>query len=202
MKMLITPSLLNSWDFFLSASGEWEEKAREEFLATLRREPFLPTPAIQAGIDFEAAVKSSSEGGFKPSEDECYDDCVKEIAEIVKGGAWQVKVQKTIRAGNALILLYGKVDVLKGPVCYDIKFTGKYENPKYIRSAQHPLYLECLETVPVFQYLVSDGNNVYIEEYRKIDVPPILPMVVDFLSWMKANPQYGELFYKHWEAKY
>lgn len=202
MKMLITPSLLNSWDFFLSASGEWEDKAKEEFSACLRREPFLPTPAIQAGIDFEAAVKAASEGIAKSSGDEAYDDCVDEIAEIVRGGAWQIKVQKTILAGGMIVLLYGKVDVLKGPYCYDIKFTGKYETPKYIRSAQHPLYLECLETVPTFQYLVSDGNNVYIEEYRKIDVPPILPMVEDFLSWMKANPQYGDLFFENWKAKY
>lgn len=202
MKMLITPTLLNSWDFFLSAQEEWEEKAREEFRATLRREPFLPTPAIQAGIDFERDVRDVSEGRALNREHDRYSECVEEIADIVRGGAWQVKVQKTILSGGNLILLYGKVDVLKGPVCYDIKFTGEYEAPKYQHSAQHPLYLECLETVPIFQYLVSDGSQVYIEEYRKDSIPPVDPMVADFLSWMGANPTYGEIFRDKWKAKY
>lgn len=202
MKMLITPTLLNSWDFFLSAPEEWEEKAREEFRAMLRREPFLPTPAIQAGIDFERDVRDVSEGRALNREHDRYSECVEEIAYIVRGGAWQVKVQKTILSGGNLILLYGKVDVLKGPVCYDIKFTGKYEAPKYQKSAQHPIYLECLETVPTFKYLISDGSNVYVEEYQKCDIEPINPTIEDFFSWLRANPEYGELYFKNWEARY
>lgn len=202
MKMLITPTLLNAWTFFLNAGEDWEEKAREDFLATLRKEPFLPTPAIQAGIDFERDVMKVALGGELDEEDESYNACVCEVAGIVRHGQWQVKVQKNIMVSGEEILLYGKVDVLKGPFCYDIKFTGKYEAPKYQASAQHLLYIECLETVPVFQYLVSDGKAVYVEEYRKDSIPLVDPMVSDFLSWMGANPTYGEIFRDKWKAKY
>ena len=57
-KYLITPSLLNSFSWYLKESfTKTEAEQRQEFLQTLRREKTPTTEAQQRGLDFEEKIK-------------------------------------------------------------------------------------------------------------------------------------------------
>ena len=53
----ITPSLLNSWLYAISEYGDIDD-----FIRTLKREPFERTEAMQKGIDFENIVTGKQIG--------------------------------------------------------------------------------------------------------------------------------------------
>lgn len=56
-KMLITPSLLNSYAYYIQDEWKSPAESRADFLKTLSRERFEPNEAMQKGIDFEDDVK-------------------------------------------------------------------------------------------------------------------------------------------------
>lgn len=58
----LTQSLLSSWKHFLDADDAYADAALSSFLSTLRREEKETTQAMQAGIDFEAAINSTVAG--------------------------------------------------------------------------------------------------------------------------------------------
>jgi hypothetical protein len=207
MKLLITPTLLNSWQYYLDTENEDSEDTREDgakndFVSMLQGKKIERTPAMMAGVLFEENILRVMEGEEIEVDDDRYVACVREAADILTGAAYQVKVDKIINVNEYEILLYGRVDFLSGPVAYDVKFTKNYHTGKYFKSAQHPLYLECLEHVPVFKYLASDGNNVYVEEYRKSDIEPIETMVRSFMVWMANQDEFRKYFLENWKAKY
>jgi hypothetical protein len=200
MNYLITPSLLNSWQYYLNCREGYEDSAKESFINTLKRIKAPTTEAQQKGIDFENYVKLATEGkkGFITTENQQYADCIQEIADIVEGGAWQVKVYKDMIIDNFNFFLYGKVDVLKGNYAYDIKYTGNYkEAGKFFDSYQHPFYLECLD-VPHFAYLISDGKNVWREDYHKSELYPIENSIRDFIQWMPK--EFAEIYFDKWKS--
>lgn len=200
MKYLITPTLLNSLYYYLGVDEEWAQNAKDSFLGLLRKEEFKPTPAIQAGVLFEKNCVDYARG-FRPDLLDEYWGCVAEIGDELIGAAFQVKVQKEVTVGEHTFLLFGYVDALKGPIASDIKFTGTYEFPKFKDTAQHHIYLECLETVPIFRYLISDGRKVYQEQYTKKDCRQVAEMISEFLYRLKNWDEALELFDKNWRAR-
>lgn len=198
MKFLITASLLNSWQYYMNCREEYEESAKESFIASLQRIKYPTTPAQQTGIDFESNVFSVCDNKPIYNQVPTYVDCAKEISEIIKNGQRQVKVYKDMTIDNIDFFLYGIVDVLKGSYAYDIKYTGNYEAGKFLNSAQHPLYLECLD-VPNFAYLISDGSNVWIEEYMIADINPIHNIIRDFMNWLPED--WKRIYFEKWQSK-
>ena len=164
---LITPSLLNSWaniwncvDYVRESEKDeisLEDKqslAREqafcEFLDTLNRLPSEPNIYMQRGIDFE---------------EECYKGNTV-ISPIIENGAYQISGKKVIKVDGINVLLYGRLDVLKGGIIYDIKRVTKYAPQKYLKSYQHPVYLELFPDAQKFVYLVyDDTEKLHTETY-------------------------------------
>ena len=52
-KYLITPTLLNSFQYYIQDEYKSPADSRADFLRTLSRERFEPNEAMQKGIDFE-----------------------------------------------------------------------------------------------------------------------------------------------------
>ncbi len=199
-RYLITPSLLNSWQYYINYEGDKENEVKVSFLADLNKERREPSEAMLKGIEFENLVHAFAENWTIPKlpDDKLLIDCAWEIAEIVKGGAWQSKVYKDMIVDGISFFLYGKIDVLKGACAYDIKFTGNYEIGKFLNSAQHALYLECID-VPYFQYLASDGSNVWREEYKKSETLPIEVTIRKFITWLPND--WKKIYFEKWKSK-
>lgn len=204
-RYLMTHSLLSSW-LYAMRDNPYEDSTTErdafsEFLSTLRREPTPTTEAMQKGIDFENLVTAivNGEQNIPPDLDKWY-DAAYEVAEIVRGGCLQYKARREIEVSGITFLLYGRLDVLKAGVIYDIKFSSGYDRGKYVDSTQHPTYLELIPQAREFTYLISNGSSVWKETYRRDETSDITDVIADFVSWLTANGLM-ETYKEHWEAK-
>ena len=198
---LITPSLLNSWaniwnciDYVKESEKDEisledkqslaREKAFAEFLDTLSRIPTEPNIYMQKGIEFE---------------EECYKGNTV-ISPIIENGAYQIAGKKVIKVSGLNILLYGRLDVLKGGTIYDIKRVTKYVPQKYQKSYQHPVYLELFPDAKQFTYLVyDDTEKLHEETYYRDECVDVVGVIGDFIRWLKDNELY-DIFISKWKA--
>lgn len=204
---LMTQSLLSSWAYTFNAADGYEDAAMADFLATLRREQKEPSEAMRNGINFENLVYEIASGKFKaeweptgeievnsgepigkyPKE---YEGASK-VAEIIKGGVIQVKASRVLEAAGMNFLVYGILDALKAGTIYDVKFLNKSMGSaelagKYLESAQHPAYFYIIPEAHEFQYLVSDGKDLYIEQYFRAQARPISEIVEEFIRSIES----------------
>lgn len=191
-RCLITHSLLSSWLYAISADP-YEDATTErdryaEFLDVLNRVPSPVTEAMQNGMDFEDLVTVTAEHGSIPygyGNEKWYDAAAK-VAGIVRGGQFQFKAKKPVSVRGTEFLLYGRLDVLKAGIIYDIKFSKGYERGKYFGSTQHPMYMELIPEAQEFTYLVSNGSDVWTETYSREETRSILPVIADFSEWLRS----------------
>ena len=208
-KYLITPSLLNSYQYYINDEFKSPADSRADFLKTLSKEKLELNEAMQKGIDFEAKVFSycnerSWECNYVMEQHSSMPDQALNIAMIVNGGLWQQTCKKDLHIGNKEFLLYGKMDVVKRDTVYDIKFTSKYELGKFLDSSQHLIYLYCTG-LPKFQYLISDGEDYWIEDYHNhANIEnEIKSKISDFLGYLENDKEAKEMFETKWGgAKY
>lgn len=196
-KHLITPSLLNSWEYYMEYDSDDQSKEleqRDKFLKTLKKE-FVSNRFIEFGKEFEEEVFRACDGervGFSG-----------EVANIVAGGTWQMPCKKQYKN----FLLYGHMDVVKGNIIYDIKTASRYELGKFKHSAQHKLYLYCtglerMKYIVVEVYHGKEGvllKGLNIEEYTDRDIEPL---VDSFIDWLEIDQECKNLYYKNWKCKY
>lgn len=192
----VTHSLLSSWlysiqeDPYEDATKERDLKA--EFLTVLRREPTPTTEAMQNGIDFENLVTDILSG--KQTEHK-WQEAAAEVAGIV--GPAVLQASCGLRIGDWY--LYGRPDAIRAGTIYDIKFSEGYDRGKYLDSTQHPMYLRLLPEADRFVYVVSNGTNVWTEEYWREDVGDIMDTVNEFAAWLKVMGL-EELYREKWKC--
>jgi len=228
-KYLITPSLINSFSYYMKDEWKSPQDSRADFLKTLSRERFEPNEAMQKGIDFEYLVektcnwnsidwpkllsskceklKSLSIKDIKDAlkfveKKKSYIASVEEIGRIVKSGLWQERVKKDITIGEHDFILYGRCDVIKRDTIYDIKFTKSYETSKFQDSIQHLIYLYC-SGLPKFSYLISDGKDWWQEDYfnnNNVEAEICLK-ISDFMGYLENDIEAKEMFLNKWRSK-
>lgn len=185
-RYLMTQSLLSSWAYTFDCFEGCEEDAQADFLRTLRREPGEQTEAMLNGISFETGVYLAA-ANLPDKPNEKWINGTKTVADIIRGSQVQVKVSREIVVDGMSFLLYGILDALKAGVIYDVKFLNKSMNSadlygKYLNSAQHPAYFYLVPNATEFQYLVSDGEDVYIERYQRDQTRGIDEIIHDFID--------------------
>ena len=201
-RYLFTPTLYNSWRYYLTALPDKEPQKRAEFISTLKREPFQPTEAILKGFAFEDDVKAQSEGKLQSKS-----LVVQQLGEIVKGGLWQQALSAKVNIAGRDVLLYGKADVIKGDTIFDLKRSSSYEEGKYRESLQHLIYMFCAN-LPNFRYLVGYGTGKEAKDWAAEDyylLPDtenkIQEKAAEMFFWLKTSglmPLYEE----NWKCKY
>lgn len=206
---LMTQSLLSSWAYTFNAADGYEDAAMADFLATLRREQKEPSEAMRNGINFENLVYEIAAGKFKAEWDPTgeievnsgepigkylypkgYEGASK-VAEIIKGGVIQVKASRVLETAGMNFLVYGILDALKAGTIYDVKYLNKSMGSaelagKYLESAQHPAYFYIVPEAHEFKYLVSDGKDLYIEQYPREQARPIGDIVEEFIHGIES----------------
>lgn len=189
MRYLITQSLVSSWNYLMTCRDECKDDALTDFLNTLNRVPKETTPEMQNGIDFENAVYATA-AGFAPSRP-AWEKGIRTVAEIINGAPVQVKAQRELSVHGMDLLVFGIMDALKAGVIYDVKFMNKGFGSvelagKYLDSPQHPAYFYIEPDAYEFQYLVSDGQDLYVEKYTPSITRPFPEIAEEFLAHLDA----------------
>lgn len=177
-KYLITPSLLNSWKYFL----ESEYSSLEDFIKTLKREEIEDTTKFQKGNEFEEYMVNS------------YPDTL--------NGCYQVKLYKEIDIDGEKYLIYGKADCIKAGVIFDYKHTSSYDVGKFYGSYQTAIYMNLCPEAYKMQYIICNNFdkdkmlnnwnedkeilNIFKEEYFRNEITIDLKQEIKhFLNWLK-----------------
>lgn len=202
-RYLITQSLLSSWAYSFNAAEGFEEEAKADFLRTLHREKSEPNENMLNGIEFENEVYMAAASVPRPPHKKWEEGIVK-IAPIIQGAPVQVKVARELQVGDMTFLVYGILDALKAGTIYDIKFLNSSMGSselagKYLESPQHPFYFYLVPEAFEFQYLVSDGKDLYIEKYSREDSRQASDCIAEFIS---SITQLGllDIYKEHWKA--
>ena len=201
MKTRITKTLLDAWAYTFDCYEGGEEDAMNDFLKTLNREPIEENEAIANGKAFENLVWDIAQGHEVPPGK--WIEGARKVAEIVKGGQWQVHVDTDLQIGSRTFWLHGFCDVVKAGVIYDIKFKSKSFGSldlygSYRGHSQHSAYLRCLPEAYEFVYLVSDGEDLYTEAYNRHTCRPIEEIISDFMNWLESKPELLKIYEEKW----
>lgn len=202
-RYLMTQSLISSWSYTFDCYEGQEENAAAEFERVLKRERTETTPEMQNGLDFERAVYMQA-AGVRREKISDWEHGICSVANVIRGAQIQVKASREIEVCGMKFLVYGILDALKAGVIYDVKFSnrglGKADiYGKYLNSPQHPFYLYLIPEATEFQYLVSDGEDLYIESYRRADVRKPEEIIAEFIQFITASGQL-ETYKKYWLA--
>lgn len=221
-RYMLTHSLLSAWLYALKENpyedATTERKPFEEFMKVLRREPTETTEAMKNGIIFEDLVTAILQeeqyfGYFEMYDQDCINGLVpadiqehkwyeaaNKVAQIIKGGQLQFTAKRIVGDRGWDWLLYGRLDALKSGIIYDIKFSKSYERGKYIGSTQHPMYFFLIPEAYKFTYIISNGTEVWTENYRREESVSIRSTVDSFVDWLVATDNLT-LYQEKWEAR-
>lgn len=185
-RYLITQSLISSWAYIFNCWDGCEENAMADFMRTLNREDSEPTEAILDGIAFEGEVYKEASGIQRPQHKK-WEPGIQQVASCVQGAQYQVRVSRDLTIGDMTFLCYGVLDCLKAGVISDVKFKSKSFGSLdlagyYLDSPQHPMYFYLVPEAYKFRYLVSDGQDLYVEEYRRADCRDIRDIIIEFIQ--------------------
>jgi hypothetical protein len=197
-------TLLDSYQWYLDSEGE---NCFQELIDKINRVPFAKSEAALKGIAFNTLVDSINEKGYdklglksssKKEEITVFDgkefktSLVCAFSRHFKGAASQVYTSAYLETDRGLVELYGFADKVLQDIVSDIKCTGKYEFPKFIKNWQHKVYPYCFNQndiqVSVFDYAVTDYNNFYIESYfykPEVDIPALQNICVDLICFLE-----------------
>lgn len=221
MKLKITKTLIESWAYTFDCMEEFADEAMADFLATLKREPHEPSEAMIAGTNFENLCYRIASGEnvvetilldtVNPVTGEVNEsrkfpdnyDGARKIANIITGGQIQVPVSCDLTVAGQDFWLYGICDVVKAGVIYDVKFRTTSLGSsdvygKYLHCSQHPLYLQALPEARRFDYLVSDGRDLYVESYDRNLIEPAEVHIRNFWAWLHTKPELLEIYKEKW----
>ena len=180
-KLRITQSLLSAWEYsFVTDDGY------DDFIRALNREKKQPTIAMLDGIRFESCVNNVLDGSPISEDHEWYKP-VTQLARYLEGSQQQVTIFKDIRVDGVDFLLHGVLDFLRAGVIYDTKYSKTYRLNKYLKSPQHPMYLELAPEAYRFEYLICDGAWLYKEVYPREIVEPIEPTIRNFMNYLDMH---------------
>jgi hypothetical protein len=213
--LLITPSLLDSWDWYLQNESD---NARDEFTGVMKRERSPDNDAMMQGRAFESRVriacdplhtewltdndKYDLDQTSRKEEDEEYTACVSELAHFLKGGVWQIALSKTETIGGISFVKYGRVDVINYGII-DVKYSQTFNSGKYLGKAQTKMYLNLAPQAPWMQYTVCDGKVIYYgDKFMRGDVEPIDNEIRNFWNWLQNDKELLNLYTENWQSKY
>ena len=199
----ITKTLLESWRYCFNCAEGYEDEAYTDFLKTLRREPSETTEAMLNGLAFEDRCYRAAEGKTIRSDAKWREGAMK-VGEIIRGAQIQVPISRPIEVDGTTYLLKGILDALRAGVIYDVKFLNKSLGSadvygKWLNCTQHPAYFYLVPEAHEFQYVGSDGSDVYIETYQRDQTPYIGEIIHDFLEFLKGEGLM-DVFAERWEV--
>ena len=111
----------------------------------------------------------------------------RKVAEMLQGCQLQVTATKPVTIRGMELLLKGRLDALRGGSIYDIKFSKNYTRGKYQDSTQHPMYFRLVDGAMYFTYVISNGTEVWTEQYGFDEAENLNLIIEYFLDWLEEH---------------
>ena len=177
-KFHLTQSLLSAWLYALKSQDGFLK-----FLDALNRVREPPTRAMLDGIRFEGCVNACLDGNpIEPDHE--WHDVVVSLTETLRGSQQQVNLKRDVIVDGVCFELQGVLDFLRAGKIFDTKFSKTYHLNKYLASPQHPMYFFLVPEAYEFEYLISDGKDIFHEIYRPDEVVPIETTIRQFMQYL------------------
>ena len=194
-KLRITKSLLDSWLWAFKREDGWDD-----FLSTLHREKKPPTQAMLDGTRFENVLNNVLKGEAIPADHE-WASVIAEMSKDLYGAQQQVVLFSDCEVNGQPFILHGVLDYLLAGSIWDCKFTKNYHLNKYFweGTSQTAMYLALVPEARDFTYIISDGKYVYRERYPRDIVPPIEPIINNFMQYLKKHGLW-EVYCEKWRV--
>ena len=205
MKLSISPTLLNSFDWYKRAPENWKGKAFDEIRDTIRRERKGMPVSAQRGVDFEELVYYHCDN--VPPENVNGSEHFREVVEHCRGGQYQTWTSYYFDFEGNEVRAYGKIDCLLPDKVIDIKTTQKFKGvSQYINGWQPAVYLLGTEK-PVFEFVVAewatpDPDDRTIKKIHYVEVPygnnleeRLIGKYGEFVDWLKTVNLYDDYVY-------
>ena len=172
---LVTPTILDSYEFAVNAPHSWKVKAETGFLAKLRREKVDYPAWVKKGLDFENTVYKVC-NVHRNKEITVGSEHFQSVCNAVNGGQFQIKLSKKVEIAGQQVFLFGYADAVQPTKVQDLKTTLKYKGPeKYLSGHQHLMYTS-LTNLEHFEYIVVQWES---ESTNKIAAVHTIPFWVD-----------------------
>lgn len=204
----ISQTLLQSWNYVFDCWEGGEDAAMESFITALKGEKEDLSPEqmqnIQNGWDFEASVYDCANGNPYTGNPK-WERGALELASIVRGAQFQVRIHKPITVNGMDFEIHGVLDALREGTIFDIKFKNKSFGSldlagNYLGSPQHSFYFYLVPEATKFMYLVSDGNDIYIEQYLPEDTTHAEDLIAEFMAFLESS-NLMDLYKENWQIE-
>ena len=201
--LLVTPTILDSYEFAVNAPPSWKVRAEEGFLAKLRREHVDYPAWVKKGQDFEDTVVRVCYVHYKSTVQRepltQGSELFREVCGRCIGGNFQEKLSKKFKVAGEDAFFFGFADVTFPTITLDIKTTLNYKGPaKYLNGHQHLIYSWIREVLD-FEYIIvqwesETANTIQAVHYTGYTAPSmehletkIVEKVTSFFDYLKAN---------------
>lgn len=134
-----------------------EEADLADLLAQLRRES-VPTPAMEAGTAFHAALESAAPGEHRQLSANGFTFDLDVVGTLDLPPIREMKATRDYAFAGCLVTLVGKVDAAFGRRIDDHKFTGTFDAERFLGSYQWRIYLEVFGA-DQFRWNVFEGRE-------------------------------------------
>lgn len=187
----LTQSLIGAWSRAFTCRDEMREELYQEFLDALDRIKKPDNETQAKGHAFENAVQAlAKDEGFSDIP-KGMEEGAQKIADIVKGGVFQVYANRDLEINGERYRLEGICDVLKAGTIYDIKYKCKSFGSidlagAWLDSVQHSAYFYLFPDAYKFEYLASDGVDLYTERYLPRECTPFKDIAAEFIGSLIA----------------
>jgi len=173
-KLLVTTSLLDSFEFAMNAPPSWKSRAMADLTGKVRREKMDFPDWVKKGIAFEDTVYRVCRKAKYLGKNEVTSgsDIFNELSTMCIGGAFQ-EVYKIITEVNGnYVEIYTKHDVNMPDRIFDIKTTLRWRGEdKYLKGWQHKVYTVAAKKA-IFVYLVVTWEDTYSDKLKSFDIVP------------------------------
>lgn len=161
MLLKISPTLLDSLDWYRNCPPSWKQRAFEGIVSRLQRKPYETTKAAEKGLLFEDAVQKMAEtGDIEITAPFMKQQSFYDIAAELCGFQWQQWKEAYMEVEDyGTVKMVGRLDALSDNLIVDLKTTSSFKGEhKYRKNWQHKFY--CHWTgIPKFKYIVTEWEN-------------------------------------------
>ena len=170
--VLVTPTLLDSFEFAANAPYDWKASSMKDFIGKIKREKIDYPAWVGKGMDFEDTVyrvcKTSTAQEIKTQGS----DNFRKVTAACYGGTFQNKLKKNLKIGEHKAFFFGYTDVDFINTTKDIKTCLKWKTKsKYLNKNQHKMYLWMNEKTH-FEYIVAEWENQTSDIVKSVHIIP------------------------------